>query len=264
MNERIEDLFPLYALGALTDEERMQVDAYVASAPDAEARLAELIRAASALPYAAEPVDPSPEVKQAVMERVNADARARSAAARRNPLPRLWDAVRLRLRARWVMPVAAGLSVLAAGAAFAWAVSLNGEVARLRAQLAALQRDLAQQRQTLAQIAAPNVRTMAIAGTEHQPAARGQLVADPRSTSAVLVVSGLLPLNPGQVYQFWLIRGESPVSAGVFSVDEEGRAVLSVTSTDTLGSFDAMGVSIEPEGGSPQPTGDIVMLGRLS
>ena len=264
MDQRIEDLFPLYALGALTDEERRQVDAYVASDPDAEARLAELTQAASALPYAAKPVDPSPGVKRAVLDRVQADARLSPPAVRMTPRPGLWDAVRHRLRARWVVPVAAGLSALAAVAGFAWAVSLNGEVARLRAQIAALQRDLALQRQTLAQIAAPNVQTMAIAGTERQPAARGQLIADPRSTAAVLVVSGLLPLQPGQVYQFWLIRGDLPVSAGVFSVDEEGSAVLPVASTDLVGTFDAMGVSIEPEGGSPQPTGDIVMLSRLS
>jgi anti-sigma-K factor RskA len=39
---------------------------------------------------------------------------------------------------------------------------------------------------------------------------------------------------------------------------------LAVQAADAIGSFDAIGVSIEPDGGSPQPTGDIVMLSNLS
>jgi anti-sigma-K factor RskA len=74
----------------------------------------------------------------------------------------------------------------------------------------------------------------------------------------------LAPLPSGKVYQFWLIKGDTPVSAGLFSVDTQGRGLLSVSTSEPIGSFDAIGVSIEPEGGSPQPTGDIVMLSKLS
>jgi anti-sigma-K factor RskA len=105
---------------------------------------------------------------------------------------------------------------------------------------------------------------MAIAGTDVQPEARGQLLGDPQSGSGVLIVSGLRPLEPGRVYQFWLIRGDSPVSAGVFHIDEQGAAIVNVSAGAAIGSYDAMGVSIEPEGGSAQPTGDIVMLASLS
>ena len=40
MDDHIEELFPLYALGALSDEERSQVESYVATRHDARARLA--------------------------------------------------------------------------------------------------------------------------------------------------------------------------------------------------------------------------------
>lgn len=54
------------------------------------------------------------------------------------------------------------------------------------------------------------------------------------------------PPPPGRVYQAWGRKnGEEPVSLGVFS----GR----VFETDYEG-FDFMGVSLEPPGGSPQPT----------
>ncbi len=263
MNEPVEDLFPLYALGALTDEERAQVDAYLEANPAARARLDELIQVAGALAYSVSPVESPAHVKTALMNRVRADARARSTPApRRSPLGLLGWLDALRQGMRPAMPVVAGLSLVVAVLAGVWALSLNGEVARLREETAGLRRALLAQREALAQLSATNVQAMAIAGTT-QPGAQGQLFADPAARSAVLIVSGLTQLEPGQVYQFWLIRGDTPVSAGVFQTDEQGRAILPVTSDAAVESFDAMGVSIEPTGGSLQPTGDIVMLSEL-
>ena len=127
-----------------------------------------------------------------------------------------------------------------------------------------MQRDLVASRETLAQVIAPNVRAIAITGTPVQPEAHGKLIADPGGNSALLVTSDLKPLPPEQVYQFWLIRGDVPVSGGLFTVDTGGRGILRVESDEAVESFDAIGVSIEPVGGSPQPTGPIVMLGKLS
>jgi hypothetical protein len=53
------------------------------------------------------------------------------------------------------------------------------------------------------------------------------------------------------------------VAAGLFEVNNDGKAILQVSQAVTPESYDAIGVSIEPEAGSIQPTGDIVMLGGL-
>ena len=74
---------------------------------------------------------------------------------------------------------------------------------------------------------------------------------------------GLTPLEAGKTYQVWLIQGETPVSAGLLKVDANGQGVLVVSSETPIGSFDALGISVEPEQGSPQPTGDIVVLSAL-
>jgi len=99
-------------------------------------------------------------------------------------------------------------------------------------------------------------------GTKSQPDAQGQLIADPGSQSAVLVVTGLPPLEPGKTYQVWLIAN-APVSAGLLTVDANGQGVLIITSQEAIGSFKSLGISVEPQGGSPQPTGDIVVLSDL-
>src|SRR3972149_6030013 len=128
MDERIEDLFSLYALGALTDEERAQVDAYVTANPEARRRLEDVRRAAAALPYDALPVNPSPRVKAALMERVHADARTRPASRPAYAA----DISRRRLMLARALPVFAGVSLLVAIALGVWALSLDSEIKRLR------------------------------------------------------------------------------------------------------------------------------------
>lgn len=259
MDERIEELFPLYALGGLTQNERDQVDVYLDAHPEAWARLAEFTAAAQAVPFAVAPVAPPERVKQALINRVRADARA--ASEERAPPPRRSGFVAALFRP---MPLLTAGSLVVAVLAGVWAFSLNGEVARLREETTALRNELVAQRDVLATLSRPGVQALTLAGTEHQPSAHGQLLADPQAQSGVLVVGGLAPLPEGEVYQFWLIRGDQPVSAGIFTVDAQGRAVLDIAANQFVGSFDAMGVSIEPEGGSPLPTGDIVMLSTLS
>jgi len=263
MDEHLEQLFPFYALGALTDEERAQVDAYVAADHDARARLDEAMSTAQALPYASRPIVPRPQIKRDVMKRVSADAQLRLA-----PKPLSFSAKLARFfkRPAWrmAMPLVAVTSLIVAVLIGAWALSLNNEVGLLRAEQAALQRELLTQREVLAQVALPQTRAMAIAGTNVQPNAYGQMIANPAGNSGVLVVADLAPLPTGKVYQFWLIKGDTPVSAGTFSVDGQGRGLLPIRASQPVGSFDAIGVSIEPEGGSPQPTGEIMMLGKLS
>ncbi|NTU62543.1 MAG: hypothetical protein HGB05_03885 [Chloroflexi bacterium] len=263
MDERLEQLFAFYALGVLTDEERAQVDAYVATEPGARARLDETLRAATVLPYAPAPIQPHVAVKQSLMKRVQADARIRLAPPQQSFADKLSQLL-IRPSFKIALPVLAAACLVIAVLFGVWGITLNNEVTRLRTAAAALQRDLVASRETLAQVIAPNVRAIAITGTPVQPEAHGKLIADPGGNSALLVTSDLKPLPPEQVYQFWLIRGDVPVSGGLFTVDTGGRGILRVESDEAVESFDAIGVSIEPVGGSPQPTGPIVMLGKLS
>ena len=77
MDPRIEELLPFYALDALNDEERELVDSYLTQHPEAREEMNDLHSAASALPYGISPVEPPRQVKESLMARVNADAKAR-------------------------------------------------------------------------------------------------------------------------------------------------------------------------------------------
>jgi anti-sigma-K factor RskA len=107
------------------------------------------------------------------------------------------------------------------------------------------------------------VYAVTLPGTEEQPEASAQLVVDPESNTALLIVDGMPALPEDSVYQVLLIRGTEHETAETFRVDTEGEGVLLVHSTEPLQSFDTVGVSIEPEGGSVQRTGEIVLLGSI-
>ena len=263
MNQKIEELFPFYALGAVTGDERQQVEAYIASDPEARTRLEEMIRTVSALPYASEPIEPPTALKRTLMDRVHADAQKRFTPPAQAPgWSRFIDFFLSRPGQRIPQAVAV-LSLFIALAMGAWGISMRNELARLQAETSLLQKELADQRVVLAHLSSPDAQTFVISGTEHQPQAHGQLIADSQTGSAVLVVSGLEQLDPDRIYEFWLIEGETPIAAGLFEVNEEGEAILQVSQAVTPEAYDAIGVSIEPQAGSVQPTGDIVMLGGL-
>lgn len=261
LRQQVEELLPFYALDALTDKERKLVEDYLAEHPEARQELEQMEPAVSALPHSVAPVEPPRRVKNALIERVAADERAHvSAPAAQQAARRGWSFENL-FRA---------LSLSAATVAILWAIVLNVQVARLRNEIAALNDQVAAQSEsinkiitTLPQTNPSNVITVSLKGTQVQPQAQGQLIADPNSQSAVLVIAGLPALEPGKTYQVWLIDGGAPISAGLLSVDEKGQAVFIVSSETSIGSFKSLGISVEPEGGSPQPTGDIVVLSDI-
>ena len=260
MDPRIEELLPFYALDALTEEEKELVESYLAKHPEARAQVQDLKSGASAVPYAVAPVEPPRHVKEALMSRVAADVRARERATAPAEPAR---------RGLGFENIFRALSLGAAAVAVIWAFVLNAQVARLQEEISALNDQVAAQSQSIDQIITnlppsnqSDVITVSLESTGEQPRALGQLIADPNDRSAVLVISGLPPLEAGQTYQVWLI-GNAPVSAGLLTVDENGQSVLIVTSEEAIGSFNSLGISIEPEGGSEQPTGEIVVLSEL-
>jgi len=66
--------------------------------------------------------------------------------------------------------------------------------------------------------------------------------------TAVLVSDGLEPLGTARTYELWFVRGDTPVSAGVFAA-EPGTTTAQLRGSMHAG--DAIAVTVEPAGGSP-------------
>jgi anti-sigma-K factor RskA len=70
---------------------------------------------------------------------------------------------------------------------------------------------------------------------------------------SVLLVNGLEQLPDDKVYELWYIDGEgSPISAGLFTIPDSGHTYSVLDGEMTAGA--TVGVTVEPAGGSKQPT----------
>ncbi|GAB4508804.1 MAG: anti-sigma factor [Anaerolineae bacterium] len=78
---------------------------------------------------------------------------------------------------------------------------------------------------------------------------------------AVLIASGLAPIEASRTYQLWIIPQDAdPISAGVFDPQTGNRFVFArPTALEGV----LVGITEEPAGGSPQPTSDPVLLSAL-
>lgn len=250
MNPDAHTLTGAYALDALGDAERREFEAHLAGCPDCAREVDELRATAARLGLSAA-VEPPERLRQRVLARVvetrqepplGAPVPPRAAAAPRGGgrLVRLTAAAAV---------VAAAVAV-ALGAAVTRAEHerdlARGEVAELRARY-----------DPLAQLAAaPDVRAGAATGVDGGSA----LVLVSRGLNRAVLVTSDLPEPPaGRTYQAWLIAaGGPPRPAGFLASAAPGTAAPLVL-TD-LADAARIGLTVEPAGGSPQPTTTPVVL----
>jgi anti-sigma-K factor RskA len=244
-DEDIMDLLAAYAVDALEPAEIAQVSRLLAERPELRAILAELRAAADQLPYALPEAAPPPELRQRVLDRATGRAPARSLAA----------PVALARRARvWVLTLGALAAVAVVAAVLGWAqlAGVRGELADARAAVAAMQGEIGQLQ---AQVAAAQ-RVLASLDGDGSGA-----ILETRDGTTVFVAQ-LPPLEPGRVYQLWRIQGDNaPASAGVFTVDARGFGQTALAIDQQPHAGDTVAVTNEPDGGSPGPTTQPLIVG---
>jgi|SoiMethySBSTD1v2_1073268.scaffolds.fasta_scaffold04536_7 anti-sigma-K factor RskA len=241
----IHSLSGAYALDAVDDLERAAFERHLRECDACALEVSELRETVSRLADTAA-VEPPPSLRASVLDAVTRTPQAPPGRPGRSQSTSHAAAARWRRFA--AVSVAAG--VLAAGAGVGtWAVaSRNVDDAR-RVAVAAQQR-AAEIEQVLA---APDLKVF----TTPIKDGGSVNVAVARSVNkAVAILNDLPGLGDDQVYQLWMIPEASvgkPASPGPLAIGQTtGSQVL------TVGNAVQFGVTIEPPGGSPQPSTDPV------
>jgi anti-sigma-K factor RskA len=80
----------------------------------------------------------------------------------------------------------------------------------------------------------------------------------------LLLASNLPPAQAGKTYEMWVIpAGGKPVPAGLFQTESNGTAVHLQKGPIDVAATGAVAVTLEPEGGAPQPTSQPLIVARL-
>ena len=79
-----------------------------------------------------------------------------------------------------------------------------------------------------------------------------------------MVTADLPPAPEGKVYQVWFVTPTAKISAGLISPNNTGHGFTVVQFPSNIGMLVAAAITLEPEGGSQQPTMPIYALGKVS
>lgn len=139
--------------------------------------------------------------------------------------------------------------------------ALHREVGGQREQVAALRAQVDQQRELLAILRSPETEVVTLAGLKPSPATRGRMWWNPEA-GGIFVANALPVPPPGKTYQLWAIAGGKPLSAGTFDVDRQGTGGLRVKPLPGTQKVDVFAVTLEPAGGRPQPSGEMVLASK--
>jgi anti-sigma-K factor RskA len=222
------DLLAAYAIGSLTDAEKAEVFSHLATCANCRKELAKFEITVAKLSAATHAQIVPARVKQGLMSLVRQQSKSS-----RVGVKRWWERI-------FATPAYAAVSLV---------LILGLIVSNLL-----LWRELQQPIAT----PAPVAQTLNLENTGKLASGTALLVISEDGQHATLIVEDLPNLTPEQQYQLWLIEDGQPASAGVFTVNRDGYFALSVDSQIAFNSYSAFGISIEPLGGSPVPTGDIV------
>jgi anti-sigma-K factor RskA len=245
----VDELAGAYAVDALPPDELEAVEQHLATCRLSEhAEFHELLETAGMLPFSVTPSAPPPELASRILAAAGAGPTLAS--------PNLRHDEPLRLKVvpfqRWrAFALAAAAALLVAIGLGWWGLSQHNALVA--------ERQASQQRAALLALITSGdlvVQTPAVSNLTS-----GLLVQPNSGDSAYLVENWPAP-PPGKTYQGWYFKGGAPVSAGVFEGGTNGARLIRLNAP--LTGAQAFAVTVEPSGGSVQPTSQPLFVRPLT
>jgi anti-sigma-K factor RskA len=222
-------LISAHALGALDPDQAALAERHIAASDDCRRAYEEALETAAALALAVADSEPPAGLRDRIV-----------AAARAERLPVAKPAApRRKLRLAGLLTPSTGFAVIGVAAAIVFAL-----IAVSQHDSASSARD--DQQALVAILSAPDAHVVPLKSAAGGPSGGRMIVSKNRAA----LVSSLQNAPAGHTYQAWGLRpgGASPVPLPTFSGD--GDVVI----LDDVGSYDGVGVTVEPSGGSQKPS----------
>ncbi|MCS6885840.1 MAG: anti-sigma factor [Acidobacteriota bacterium] len=236
-------------LGELSGESAEEIRKHVAECKECSQEARETFEILGLLALSSPLLTPPPELKTSLMKRIKEERYARFSS-----LP--WQ-------------VAAALLLVAAIEGY-YISKLEHQLNNISDRLAAANLEKQSIKQQMLkyeqQIAAMRSGKL-IVMLGKQVKASGRAFWDTKSGNWIFYIEDLPPVPAGKTYQLWFIIDGKPIGSSTFKTDEKGRAELEVKMPVEIevnkAEKVATAVSLEPEGGSTQPSNEIYLIGGI-
>ena len=230
--EEIEELAGAYALGALPDDTLHQVEEHLADCA-AHKDIADLRSLATALAWAAPEKEPPLALKARLMDAIRREA---TGSPEQPPSEEAGSWL-----SRWPTPAfrpyaLAAVLAIAVAALTGWNVYLQTSDDGVQG--------------------GASVYTLANGGT-----AQGRVLYVQEERVAVITVQDLAPLVDDKTYQVWAISDDTATGIGLFNTAQGGEASTAIQFD--LSGVEVVAITVEPAGGSPQPTTEPVLTAEI-
>lgn len=246
------DLAGLYVLDALLPDERAVVDDHLSSCSLDHSEFAELGSVVPGVASLAAPVGAPAALKRRVLETYRSEPAPRAETTRVG-VARPAERSRRSARAGWLGWAAAAAAVLVLAVVSVWGVGVRADADRANQRAAELNQAIAAMTQQGSQVAVLHGSGVAQGVTG--------FVAIPPTGSAWMVMTNVPEAPGGMTYQAWFIADGKPTSAGLMTTQPD-RSVIAA-GLHPVPRTSVIAVTIEPAGGSQQPTSAPIVVGTL-
>lgn len=214
--EELRQEYGAYALGIAEDPERLEIAEHIArGCPICAPGVRSAMATVAAMSGAVKPVDPPVRLRRRVIAMVSPEPK------------RSWAAILV----PWAVAAALAVALISVGLPRRAA---NTDTAKLE--------------QALSILNDPVTRDV----TFGDPAARGRVFVS-AGKGVVFIAAHLPKLDANRTFEMWVIPSKgNPIPAGTFHGDSDSSAVF--VRPGPVDNAAAIAVTVEPEGGSPQPT----------
>ncbi|TVU63439.1 anti-sigma factor [Paenarthrobacter nitroguajacolicus] len=251
---RVLELAEIYALDAVSDDERAMIDDYIKDAPEGPEFLERVRQARETLAVSFAPEEEPPAALfDNIMDRITKDAVAQTVAEPAAPAaaaPAVDDLAAARAKReerqrtggarRWIVGAAAAAVIALGGIGVGAYVSAQNDPVNQVLQAQDVQKQSA---------AVPGGGTATISASSAKD-------------SFVVLMDGVAPAPDGKVYQLWTLPkdGSAPVPQGTMDAQTLSKPAV----VKGLSSASSVAITVEPTGGSTAPTTAPVLVVALN
>lgn len=243
-----QENLPAYSLGILDIEDIIALESHIQTCSDCQAELTDYQEIATGLLHSIPPHMPPRTLRRTLMSRISSGQKRTS-----GQISRLFSS----FSPGQFVTIAVLLALL-------WANLFSiREIRDLQEGQSAMAERLSTEQAAVALLAYPNTQAHVVNADIQN--LTGSMLVDKDRPIAVLFLWNLPELEAGKVYQIWLIDANGGRhNGGLFtSTIWQNYTTAFIESPVPLGQFIGIGVTIEPSGGSDQPTGSRILTVEL-
>lgn len=249
--QRFGEHYVEYVLGTLGEPQTREFEDHLVDCLECREKLAELQEVLHSLPHALPQSAPPPSVKEALLAEIS---KKHATVEHRGSW---WRAAAIAASILLVLGLAAVVRFYQVSYEKDLTISsLQAEIDRLRIANRGLNIKVNE-------LARPDLRFVNLVGLTDFESVAGSVFVQSEEERATVFLHNLPALSADQDFQLWVIeKDKAPHPSTVFQ--SLGQVTeLQLNLPEEVLELEAFALTIEPKGGSPQPTGSMVVLGRL-